>query len=563
MSNEPYAGGGTGDQYPPENGPEKGHELFSWIRSLEIHRPDGAWLGGVFSALSSKLNWDAALVRGIGVVALILFTSPVLLFYGTAWLFLPDARGSIHAQQALRGHYTSGLWGGAIIGFLGAINVFTPNVAGPFAIVLNAAVIGLVAWLLYVIFRGYRRDHTQEGHPKAQTSGSKDPSGQTADQKRTPQRADGRPAWFPKDGPEGTPQDDATTPPPADISQPPSRQAGGVTSGYSAHASSSPVGGAAHTAAADSYQQPASPQRPNPSHRSKASAPSAGAAHTATVDPRERDERRRRRMISFGLLLLALPVIAAAVWLVTLLGLPTSHAVLLGLATVVTLLAFLHIGAALRGRKGRPVMLGVFTTLMVVVFLASSNTGGSSNYVLGNYTTSNTDVNTALANSTVDLRDLSFSEEDAIDLSESDAVARLNEGDGFHSSVDVNNAFGNTTVVVPDDVYIEVEPNNLLGNIDIHTTEVEEGRSGISSTRFGGGPSEPVAAVELIFNNAFGNVTVYDETTYEQEELGESEGAEAESSAIDTDATTGSDTAGASGASDVTGGSMFSDEEEL
>src|SRR5699024_4083454 len=95
-----------------ENGrPETGHQIFSWIRTTGLYRPDGAWVGGIFAAAADKLNWDRALVRGLGIVAFILFTSPSMLFYGLAWLFLPDARGHIHAQQALRGSYPSGLWG--------------------------------------------------------------------------------------------------------------------------------------------------------------------------------------------------------------------------------------------------------------------------------------------------------------------------------------------------------------------------------------------------------------------------------------------------------------------
>ncbi|GAA4840714.1 hypothetical protein GCM10023354_21720 [Garicola koreensis] len=460
-------GTGAGAQ---NNRPETGHQIFSWIRSTGLYRPDGAWVGGILTAAADKLNWDRALVRGLGIVAFILFTSPSMLFYGVAWLFLPDARGHIHAQQALRGSYPSGLWGAGIVTFLGAVNVFTPNVIGPFALVLNLVIIAVVGWVIWLLISNHNKSAGRSTGPKAQASEPQASDAAGAErpaQRDTTARDDGKPAWFPKEGPPS-----ASRPAPA----------------------------AAESAPAASVQASPAPSEPKESSA-------------------ERDERRRRRFLTFGLLLLAIPAIGGGAWLATQMGLATNSAVLLGLAAVVILLALMHLSAAFRGRPGRTGMLATFTSLMMLVFLAAPITGGS-HHVFGNYETSDPEVNTVFANTTVDLRDLNFTEDDALDTSDPDETLPLRAGDDFHTSVDLNNAFANTTIIVPDGVYVGIDPNNFLANLDVHTIDGEQGQSGINTSAFGGGPKDAVGAVGVSLNNAFGNVTVYDETTYNQEELG-------------------------------------------
>lgn len=469
---------------------EAGHQIFDWTRSLGVHRPDGSWAGGVFAALATRLGWDAALVRGLGVIAFFIFFSPMALFYGLAWMFLPDAQGRIHAQQALRGSYPSGFWGAAILGGIGAINVFTPNIVGPFAILLNLVIIGLVAWLLWAIFKGYQKDggsRQQGASPKAQTSehaGRPRPGDEQSrrtgaehsesGQQSSARRADGKPAWYPKEGPD---QPEQHVP---------------HASSYRSEGSFGQTGAAARVQAAPK----AKPQE----------------------DPRVREEKRRRRLVSFGLLLLAIPMIAAAMWFATTIGLAASNAVLLGLAAVVILLALMHLFSAVRGKKGRGGLLGVFTALMLVVFLlAPSSMQDSSHHVFGNYTTQSSTVNTAFANTTVDLRGMSLPESATVDMSDPEDTW-LNDGGPFDHRAEINNAFGNTTVILPDDVYVEIEPGTFLGNVNVRMQDWHDSESGISTNMRGGGPGEARGTVELSFTNAFGNITVYDETTYEQEE---------------------------------------------
>lgn len=467
---------------------EAGHQIFDWVRTLGVHRPDEAWAGGVCAAAAQKLGWDTALVRGIGMVAFIVFFSPMALFYGLSWLFLPNSEGRIHAQEALRGSYPGGFWGAGIMTLVGAVNVFTPNIVGPFAILLNLVIIGLVAWLLWAIFRGYQRDAGASSHSgrysAAGPSGheSADASAQSGTERNL--RTDGKPAWYPKDGP--------------------------APAGHGASAGGD---------ASDSYSSGAA-------HQSRTSAARAGSAtQTKKVEenPRVAEEKRRRRMVSFGLALLAVPMIAAAMWFATTIGLATTSAVLLGLASVVTLLALMHLGSSVRGRKGRGGLLGTFTVLMMVVFLfAPANLQDSSNHVFGDYETQSETVNTAFANTTVDLRHLSSgsSADDAVDLSDETGAAESDEAPMLHTSVDVNNAFANTTVILPDDVSVEVDPSNFMGNMDIRTQSVWDSYQGVGASPQSLGADVAAGTVELKVGNAFGNVVIYDETTYEQEELG-------------------------------------------
>lgn len=447
---------------------ETGQQIFGWVRSTGIARPDDAWAGGVLAALARKMGWDSSLVRGLGVVALILFTSPTLLFYGLGWLLLPDARSRIHAQEAVRGSYPSGLWGAGIVTLLGAVNVFTPNVVGPFAILLNLVIIGVVGWVIWLLVKNHQSGSEHPNEPRAQAFRPDSEEGTAAGKdrpQRKPVREDGKPAWYPKE-----------------TSVPEHRPAQAMS---------------------------VSAERDPAAEGSAQSAPRSAPAET--------EHHRRRRLVTYGLLLLAVPAVAAAAWLATELGLATSSAVLLGLAAVVTLLALMHLGAAVRGTPGRGGLLALFTGLMMLVYFIAP-LGETSNHVFGNYTTSSSEVNTAFGNTVVDLRHLTFAEEDALDSSRLGPDGQLPR-DSIHSWVEINNAFGNTTVVVPDDVYIEVDPNMLFGNVEIDTVSDQLGQSGFGVDSFGAGTEEAIGAVGIDANNAFGNITVYDETTYSQQEL--------------------------------------------
>ncbi|WP_010525027.1 PspC domain-containing protein, partial [Nesterenkonia sp. F] len=193
---------------PPE--PEAGRRLFDRLRATGLQRPEEGWIGGVMALVAQRLRWDPTLVRGVGVVAALLFFSPMILLYGLAWILLPDHRERIPAQRAIRGDVTGGFVVGALLTVLGALNVVTPlNLAGPFAVLANVVIIAVVVGLVVTTTRGRRG---RQGRRRDDAGGSAEPSagpsahpggGDAAGEARAGRapstREDGRPAWFPKD----------------------------------------------------------------------------------------------------------------------------------------------------------------------------------------------------------------------------------------------------------------------------------------------------------------------------------------------------------------------------
>ena len=92
--------------------------FFTWLRSLGIVRGEDRWLGGVCSGIANRTGLDPVLVRGLFIV-LGLFGGGLLL-YGLAWALLPESDGRIHAEEALRGTWTSGTTGALVACVLGA-----------------------------------------------------------------------------------------------------------------------------------------------------------------------------------------------------------------------------------------------------------------------------------------------------------------------------------------------------------------------------------------------------------------------------------------------------------
>ncbi|MGJ9372987.1 PspC domain-containing protein [Nesterenkonia sp. CF4.4] len=450
--------------------PETGRRFFDWIRTTGLSRPEEGWLGGIFAGISLKVGWDAALVRGLGVVAFIIFFSPAALLYGLAWILIPDREGRIHAQQAVRGDYTSGFIGGAVLTVIGALNIFTPvSVAGPLAVLLNLVILGAVGWLVYVMVRNHRRSSGAAGPDGAvpssgaagSTPGRFDGSGRGAAGKAEagsskPPRADGKPAWYPKE--------ESTTP------------------SSSAHASP------AAQAAAPASSVSARTREPRPQ-----------------CSPREQAARRRRRQLSWGLATLAVPVIVGLAWLGGGFGISGATVAIAATAGLVLILGLTHFTAALRGRPGTPGLLALSTAVMLVLFAgqSASGFGSGTNHAFGNYETSENQVQSVFSNTTMDLRELAE-----------------NQAPGFASSVpeaQLNQAFGNTTVIIPDETRVTISNGQALSNLEIATQEDSLERSGISGDDLVIGPEDAEEELHLELNSAFGNTTIYDSTTYEQE----------------------------------------------
>lgn len=451
-----------------------------------MHRPDEGWIGGVFSGAAVKLGWDAALVRGLGVVIGILLFSPALLLYGLAWILLPDPRGEIHLQEAIRGNYTAGLFGGGALALIGGLNVFTPiNIAGPFALLVNLAIIGGIAWLVYVLVKRHRSSGDGPDQQPYVEYSQESAEGKGRAGAASPAEEDGKPAWYPK-GPAPSPlptSSPATGVPPAG----PRVTGTGQASTGSVHPA--PSGATASQAA--------------PTRETLA----------------QREERRRRNLVTWGIILLFIPGLAILGWFSGGLGLTTWTVLLLGATFLVALLSAAHIIAALRGKKGRGVMLTFSTIAMLALFAGHLNSWGDghgisagSTHVFGNYTTSEQTVHSAFSNTTVDLRDLS-----AAGRTAGDGAGEAGQDIPTHHA-EVTSAFGNVDVVVPDDARVQIDNGQALSSLSVDMRDTDVSDSGFSGSDRSVGPEDYDLDITLDLNSAFGNVTVYDATTFAEQD---------------------------------------------
>ncbi len=116
--------GGPGFGGPGAGGPGPGgtglQSFFDSLRRSGLVRPDESVRSGagVCTAVAHRLGVDTTLVR-VGVVLLTVFGGIGLLAYGVAWLLLPQADGRIHAEDLLRGHFTAGGVGSLLAIFFG------------------------------------------------------------------------------------------------------------------------------------------------------------------------------------------------------------------------------------------------------------------------------------------------------------------------------------------------------------------------------------------------------------------------------------------------------------
>ena len=147
MSADPSA-----NQSPAQPQPA-GSGFFQSIRRAGLWRAPDRWLGGVCGGLAARLGWDPLLVRGLFIfLALITGGGGALVLYGAAWLLLPEAAdGRIHLEQVIKGDWSAGLWGGAILVFLGLTGGATWSVFHPGLGVLTALVLAGVVIAALVV----------------------------------------------------------------------------------------------------------------------------------------------------------------------------------------------------------------------------------------------------------------------------------------------------------------------------------------------------------------------------------------------------------------------------
>ncbi len=100
----------------PDIAPQQ--NFFDWIRSQGVRRGPDRWIGGVSSGVAHRFGIDPLIVRGIFIV-LALFAGIGVLLYGLAWALLPEPDGRIHVQEAAAGRWSGGMTGALITTLIG------------------------------------------------------------------------------------------------------------------------------------------------------------------------------------------------------------------------------------------------------------------------------------------------------------------------------------------------------------------------------------------------------------------------------------------------------------
>ncbi|YCK83215.1 PspC domain-containing protein [Arthrobacter sp. D3-18] len=119
-SGAPSGTGAASGGYPQAGGaPATAQQnFFDWIRSQGIRRGPDRWIGGVSSGVAHRFGIDPLIVRGIFIV-LALFAGVGVLLYGVAWALLPEPDGRIHVQEAAAGRWSGGMTGALITTIIG------------------------------------------------------------------------------------------------------------------------------------------------------------------------------------------------------------------------------------------------------------------------------------------------------------------------------------------------------------------------------------------------------------------------------------------------------------
>jgi phage shock protein PspC (stress-responsive transcriptional regulator) len=103
----------TAGSYSYSGTPSQQTDFFTWVRSQGISRGQDRWVGGVSSGIAQRMGIDPLIVRGVFII-LAIFAGIGVLLYGLAWAFLPEPDGRIHVQEAGAGRWTTGMTGSLI-----------------------------------------------------------------------------------------------------------------------------------------------------------------------------------------------------------------------------------------------------------------------------------------------------------------------------------------------------------------------------------------------------------------------------------------------------------------
>lgn len=450
----------------PESQPPAAHRFFVWLRSLGIRRGQDRWIGGVASGIAARIGIDPVIVRGLFIL-FVIFGGVGVLLYGLAWALLPEPDGRIHLEGATRGYWSDGMTGALTVTIFGLVRPFGSWWDGAWdfgdalwTLIWVGGLIALCVWLINSV-RDRKQKRTTAGYgPGAGTGVAGYPSEASGG---TPQAADtSQPAGTPQSGyaihrpagaqtwpaaPAATDESAPTSPPTYGTDQ---ASPQGMRHGISHGSGQGTDRGMDHLMNRGN-ERPPTYELGN--QYVPAPAPAAYATQTKSL---RRTPSAAMVAISTGLALLVGGGLLALHY-TGLLDLGT-HAGAVAAAAAAVVLGLSIVVAGLRGRTS-----GTMGFLAVVALITASISGlvpTSSNFVVASNATwqpstidaAETGYTTLMADGTLELEGI----EDQAPLDDELVIP-------------VNVAMGSTTVVVPEDIPVEVRSNLLMGSVDFES----------------------------------------------------------------------------------------------
>lgn len=413
---------------PPQ--PSGSNSFFDWFRRLGTPRGQDRWIGGVASGIAHRIGLDPILVRGIFVL-LFIFGGIGVLLYGLAWALLPEPDGRIHAEEAGRGRWTSGMTGALIVTVLGLF-------AWPFGFFSEGWDFGgflwAVIWLGAIVYFIYWLATRNRSTPPP-AYGPYGPAPQGFAAPGTP-GAPVPPAYGPAAGAAYGP------PSAAGRDQDPTIPLGPLDRQHTAAASEDPYTTGSHMGSQPATEQQWPAYTPRP------------VRPPVPPKPRRRGPSGADIALTLGAALLAGGILLA----LNQLGYIALGGAWLPVATAAALLC-IGLGIVVLGIRGRTSgILGFLAAVGVVLSLvfAAGVQWQTANYALGTNTTwtaesgapASEGYSIVAGNGTVDLTGVTASTF------------------GGPVVVPVNAAAASVTVIVPEDVPVEVQAAMAMGNVE-------------------------------------------------------------------------------------------------
>lgn len=184
MTDSPRGGPGS----PPEPaGRELSPQLirfFTWIRSTGLSRGDDRWFAGVCGGIAERIGVEPIVVRVIAIL-LAVVGAPVIFAYAVCWALLPNAEGTIPAEQAFRGvfdpamiaiaallvltfvPFTRGFWWQGPTLAWGLPDWLATLLAVGWSIALSIVIVWLI---VFVVRRASATDELEAGYPAGAAS---------------------------------------------------------------------------------------------------------------------------------------------------------------------------------------------------------------------------------------------------------------------------------------------------------------------------------------------------------------------------------------------------------